>query len=102
MVNDTMGEEKNVTYSTHCNTIRADEITTPFFAGATNCTKDFMAVSRRMGVLEILLRGLQGGMAVSWNCMAGICRKMGKAPASFREVCWLHVHLGMATSSLKS
>ncbi|NWH28857.1 ZP2 protein, partial [Grus americana] len=44
MVNDTMGEEKNVTYSTHCNTVRADEIITPFFAGATNCTKDFMAV----------------------------------------------------------
>ncbi|GAB0196631.1 zona pellucida sperm-binding protein 2 [Grus japonensis] len=45
MVNDTMGEEKNVTYSTHCNTVRADEITTPFFAGATNCTKDFMAIT---------------------------------------------------------
>ncbi|PKU43664.1 zona pellucida sperm-binding protein 2 [Limosa lapponica baueri] len=45
MVNDTMGEEKNVTYSTQCNTVHADEIITPFFAGATNCTKDFMAVT---------------------------------------------------------
>ncbi|KFZ68814.1 Zona pellucida sperm-binding protein 2, partial [Podiceps cristatus] len=50
MVNDTMGEEKNVTYSTHCNSVHADEIITPFFAGETNCTKDFMAVTfpRRM------------------------------------------------------
>ncbi|NXW95355.1 ZP2 protein, partial [Alopecoenas beccarii] len=44
MVNDTMGEEKNITYSAHCNTVHADEIITPFFAGVTNCTKDFMAV----------------------------------------------------------
>ncbi|NWX20764.1 ZP2 protein, partial [Aegotheles bennettii] len=44
MVNDTVGEEKNVTYSTHCNTVHADEIITPFFAD-TNCTKDFMAVT---------------------------------------------------------
>ncbi|NWR63424.1 ZP2 protein, partial [Bucorvus abyssinicus] len=43
MVNDTMGE-KNVTYSTHCSSVLAEEIITPFFAGATNCTKDFMAV----------------------------------------------------------
>lgn len=50
-MNDTMGEEKNVTYSTRCHSVRADEIITPFFAGATNCTKDFMAVSRGMGVL---------------------------------------------------
>ncbi|XP_040431207.1 zona pellucida sperm-binding protein 2 [Cygnus olor] len=45
MVNDTMGEEKNITYSTHCNVVHADEIIAPFFAGATNCTKDFMAVT---------------------------------------------------------
>ncbi|KFO87146.1 Zona pellucida sperm-binding protein 2, partial [Buceros rhinoceros silvestris] len=45
MVNDTMGEEKNVTYSTHCSSVPEDEIITPFFAGATNCTKDFMAVT---------------------------------------------------------
>ncbi|NXC48267.1 ZP2 protein, partial [Penelope pileata] len=44
MVNDTMGEEKNITYSTHCNAVHEDEIITPFF-GATNCTRDFMAVS---------------------------------------------------------
>ncbi|XP_010001612.1 PREDICTED: zona pellucida sperm-binding protein 2 [Chaetura pelagica] len=45
MVNDTMGEEKNVTYSTHCSAVHADEIITPLFAGTTNCTKDFMAVT---------------------------------------------------------
>ncbi|NXM78678.1 ZP2 protein, partial [Serilophus lunatus] len=45
MVNDTMGEEKNVTYSTHCDSIHADEVTIPVFAGVTNCTKDFMAVT---------------------------------------------------------
>ncbi|KAM9222649.1 zona pellucida sperm-binding protein 2 [Leptosomus discolor] len=45
MVNDTMGEEKNVTYSTHCDRVHADEVITPFFAGETNCTKDFMAVT---------------------------------------------------------
>ncbi|NXF02997.1 ZP2 protein, partial [Smithornis capensis] len=44
MMNDTMGEEKNVTYSTHCDSIHADEII-PVSAGATNCTKDFMAVT---------------------------------------------------------
>uniref|UniRef100_A0A8C9N7I4 Zona pellucida glycoprotein 2 n=1 Tax=Serinus canaria TaxID=9135 RepID=A0A8C9N7I4_SERCA len=38
MVNDTMGEETNITYSAHCDS-------TPVFAGATNCTKDFMAVT---------------------------------------------------------
>ncbi|OWK61957.1 Zona pellucida sperm-binding protein 2, partial [Lonchura striata] len=51
MVNDTMGEETNITYSTHCDSIPVDEVTTPVFAGATNCTKDFMAVSRGVGVL---------------------------------------------------
>ncbi|KFV92156.1 Zona pellucida sperm-binding protein 2, partial [Eurypyga helias] len=45
MVNDTVGEEKNVTYSAHCSAVRADEITTPLSAGATNCTKDFMSVT---------------------------------------------------------
>lgn len=50
MVNDTMGEEKNVTYSTHCDSTHADKVITPVFAGATNCTKDFMAVSRGVGV----------------------------------------------------
>ncbi|NWW48695.1 ZP2 protein, partial [Pedionomus torquatus] len=44
MINDTMGE-MNVTYSTRCNTVHADETITPFFAGITNCTKDFMAVT---------------------------------------------------------
>ncbi|NXY87329.1 ZP2 protein, partial [Alcedo cyanopectus] len=56
MVNDTMGE-KNVTYSTHCDSAHADETIATFFADATNCTKDFMAVSRRKGVLQALLRG---------------------------------------------
>ncbi|NWW73621.1 ZP2 protein, partial [Climacteris rufus] len=45
MVNDTMGEERNVTYSAHCDSDRADEVITPALAGATNCTKDFMAVT---------------------------------------------------------
>uniref|UniRef100_A0A8C3MFE4 Uncharacterized protein n=1 Tax=Geospiza parvula TaxID=87175 RepID=A0A8C3MFE4_GEOPR len=49
MVNDTMGEETNITYSTHCDSIPVDEVTAPVFApvfaSATNCTKDFMAVS---------------------------------------------------------
>lgn len=49
-MNDTIGEE-NVTYSSHCNSAHADEIITPFFAGTTDCTKDFMAVSREIGVL---------------------------------------------------
>lgn len=82
MVNDTMGEEKNITYSTHCNVVHADEIIAPFFAGATNCTKDFMAVSRGMGVLWIFVR--QDG------CLSELCGwDLQKAPASFREVCWL-------------
>ncbi|NXN95543.1 ZP2 protein, partial [Rhinopomastus cyanomelas] len=49
MVNDTMGE-KNVTFITHCSSghaeeINTEEIITPVFAGATNCTRDFMAVT---------------------------------------------------------
>ncbi|NWS69795.1 ZP2 protein, partial [Crotophaga sulcirostris] len=44
MVNDTMGEEKNITYSTRCKSAHANEIITPLFVGATNCTKDFMEV----------------------------------------------------------
>uniref|UniRef100_A0A8C3MAS0 Uncharacterized protein n=1 Tax=Geospiza parvula TaxID=87175 RepID=A0A8C3MAS0_GEOPR len=54
MVNDTMGEETNITYSTHCDSIPVDEVTAPVFApvfaSATNCTKDFMAVSGGVGV----------------------------------------------------
>lgn len=46
-----MGEETNITYSTHCDSILVDEVTTPVFAGATNCTKDFMAVSKGVGEL---------------------------------------------------
>ncbi|NXG34828.1 ZP2 protein, partial [Dromaius novaehollandiae] len=42
-VNDTTGE-KNITYSAHCSIVHEDEIIPPFFTGATNCTKDFMAV----------------------------------------------------------
>ncbi|XP_069725995.1 zona pellucida sperm-binding protein 2 isoform X2 [Phaenicophaeus curvirostris] len=45
MMNDTMEEEKNVTHSARCNSVHADEIITPLFVGATNCTKDFMAVT---------------------------------------------------------
>lgn len=28
-------------------------------------------------------------MAVSWNCVSGICRKLGKVPMSCEEVSWL-------------
>ncbi|NXC36589.1 ZP2 protein, partial [Campylorhamphus procurvoides] len=45
MVNDTVGEETNVTYSAHCDSVHVDELITPAPAGATNCTKDFMAVT---------------------------------------------------------
>uniref|UniRef100_A0A8C3XDW1 Zona pellucida glycoprotein 2 n=1 Tax=Cyanoderma ruficeps TaxID=181631 RepID=A0A8C3XDW1_9PASS len=45
MLNNTMGEETNITYSAHCDSIHVEEVTTPVFAGATNCTKDFMAVT---------------------------------------------------------
>ncbi|KFV85672.1 Zona pellucida sperm-binding protein 2, partial [Struthio camelus australis] len=45
IVNDTMGGEKNATYNAYCNSVHADEIIPPFFTGATNCTKDFMAVT---------------------------------------------------------
>ncbi|NWH57588.1 ZP2 protein, partial [Geococcyx californianus] len=44
MVNDTVGDEKNITYSTHCSSVHADEIISPLFVGVTNCTKDFMEV----------------------------------------------------------
>ncbi|NWW19652.1 ZP2 protein, partial [Falcunculus frontatus] len=59
MVNDTMGEEKNVTYSTHCGSIDADKVITPVFAGPTNCTKDFMAV--RSPALQV------PATPMSWN-----------------------------------
>lgn len=85
-MNDTMGEETNVTYSAHCSSPFEEEIITPFFAGATNCTKDFMAVSRGVGVLWILLRGLRGRMArLEW--WLGTPESWGKLqPASGRSV----------------
>uniref|UniRef100_A0A8U7PB87 Zona pellucida glycoprotein 2 n=1 Tax=Corvus moneduloides TaxID=1196302 RepID=A0A8U7PB87_CORMO len=58
MVNDTMGEEKNVTYSTHCDSVHADKVVTPVFAGATNCTKDFMQGSPALQV---------AATPMSWN-----------------------------------
>ncbi|XP_019363259.1 PREDICTED: zona pellucida sperm-binding protein 2 [Gavialis gangeticus] len=45
MINWTDAEEDNVTYSIGCDVIQADDIVPPFFTGATNCTKDFMAVA---------------------------------------------------------
>ncbi|KAM8798418.1 zona pellucida sperm-binding protein 2 [Eudromia elegans] len=45
MVNDTTGGEKNITSSAHCSVVHANEVIPPFFTGATNCTKDFMAVT---------------------------------------------------------
>uniref|UniRef100_G1NDD1 Zona pellucida glycoprotein 2 n=1 Tax=Meleagris gallopavo TaxID=9103 RepID=G1NDD1_MELGA len=45
LLNDTVGEERNVTYSAQCGAARGDEIIAPLFVGATNCTKDSMAVT---------------------------------------------------------
>ncbi|OXB72744.1 UNVERIFIED_CONTAM: hypothetical protein H355_009925 [Colinus virginianus] len=45
LLNGTAGEEMNITYSTQCSAAHEDEIIAPLFVGATNCTKDSMAVS---------------------------------------------------------
>ncbi|XP_021267509.1 zona pellucida sperm-binding protein 2 isoform X2 [Numida meleagris] len=45
LLNDTAGEERNVTYRAQCSAAHEDEIIAPVFVGATNCTKDFMAVT---------------------------------------------------------
>ncbi|NWX86068.1 ZP2 protein, partial [Nothoprocta pentlandii] len=45
IVNDTTGGEKNITSIARCSVVHANEVIPPFFTGATNCTKDFMAVS---------------------------------------------------------
>ncbi|NXU14738.1 ZP2 protein, partial [Pardalotus punctatus] len=44
LVNDTRGEDRNVTYSALCDTARAEGVA-PVFAGTTNCTREFMAVT---------------------------------------------------------
>ncbi|NXG72720.1 ZP2 protein, partial [Baryphthengus martii] len=64
MVNDTIGEEKNITYSTHCDSVHADEIIIPFFAGTTNCTKDFMAVMLCCFCVVVPSLSKQGGSAL--------------------------------------
>ncbi|XP_015732951.1 zona pellucida sperm-binding protein 2 isoform X1 [Coturnix japonica] len=45
LLNGTAGEERNVTFSARCSAARGDEIIAPVFVGATNCTKDSMAVT---------------------------------------------------------
>lgn len=45
MLSKTLTEDKNVTYSVGCEALQADEVVPTIFTGATNCTKDFMAVS---------------------------------------------------------
>ncbi|XP_067407082.1 zona pellucida sperm-binding protein 2 [Emydura macquarii macquarii] len=44
MLSKTLTEDKNVTYSVGCEALQADEVVPTIFTGATNCTKDFMAV----------------------------------------------------------
>ncbi|NXY29701.1 ZP2 protein, partial [Pomatorhinus ruficollis] len=67
MLNDTMGEETNITYSTHCDSIHVDEVTTPVFAGATNCTKDFMAVTFPGLMSSLSDEHLVPATPMSWN-----------------------------------
>ncbi|NWW39166.1 ZP2 protein, partial [Panurus biarmicus] len=67
MVNDTMGEEMNITYSTHCDSIHVDEVTVPVLAGATNCTKDFMAVTFPGLMSSLSDRNLVPVTPMSWN-----------------------------------
>lgn len=49
MLNKTIARDKNVTYSIGCDSLQADEVVPTIFTGATNCTKDFMAVSGAVG-----------------------------------------------------
>ncbi|CAM4607092.1 unnamed protein product [Lepidochelys olivacea] len=44
VLNKTIARDKNVTYSIGCDSLQADEVVPTIFTGATNCTKDFMAV----------------------------------------------------------
>uniref|UniRef100_A0A674JEV2 Zona pellucida sperm-binding protein 2 n=1 Tax=Terrapene triunguis TaxID=2587831 RepID=A0A674JEV2_9SAUR len=44
LLNKTVARDKNVTYSIGCDALQADEVVPTTFTGATNCTKDFMAV----------------------------------------------------------
>uniref|UniRef100_A0A452GZA5 Zona pellucida sperm-binding protein 2 n=1 Tax=Gopherus agassizii TaxID=38772 RepID=A0A452GZA5_9SAUR len=45
LLNKTIARDKNVTYSVVCDALPANEVVPTIFTGATNCTKDFMAVS---------------------------------------------------------
>ncbi|XP_062359497.1 zona pellucida sperm-binding protein 2 [Cinclus cinclus] len=67
MLNDTMGEEMNITYSTHCDSIHVDEVTTPVFAGATNCTKDFMGVTFPGLISSLNDENMAPATPLSWN-----------------------------------
>uniref|UniRef100_A0A8C4VVE8 Zona pellucida sperm-binding protein 2 n=1 Tax=Gopherus evgoodei TaxID=1825980 RepID=A0A8C4VVE8_9SAUR len=44
LLNKTIARDKNVTYSIVCDALPANEVVPTIFTGATNCTKDFMAV----------------------------------------------------------
>ncbi|NXT11157.1 ZP2 protein, partial [Prunella fulvescens] len=67
MLNNTMGEETNITYSTHCGSIPVDEVTTPVFAGTTNCTKDFMAVTFPGLISSLSDEHMVPATPMSWN-----------------------------------
>ncbi|NWS89705.1 ZP2 protein, partial [Toxostoma redivivum] len=67
MVNDTMGEEVNITYSTHCDSIHIEEIITPVFAAVTNCTKDFMAVTFPGLISSLSDENMLPATLMSWN-----------------------------------
>ncbi|NXG05704.1 ZP2 protein, partial [Sakesphorus luctuosus] len=66
MVNDTVGEERNVTYRAHCDGVHADELVTPISAGATNCTKDFMAVTFPGLISSLSNEHMVPAIPVSW------------------------------------
>ncbi|NXD29333.1 ZP2 protein, partial [Spelaeornis formosus] len=67
IVNDTMGEEINITYSTHCEHIHLDEVITPVFATETNCTKDFMAVTFPGLISSLSDEHMIPATPMSWN-----------------------------------
>uniref|UniRef100_A0A8C0IJX2 Zona pellucida sperm-binding protein 2 n=1 Tax=Chelonoidis abingdonii TaxID=106734 RepID=A0A8C0IJX2_CHEAB len=54
LLNKTIGRDKNVTFSIGCDALPADEVVPTIFTGATNCTKDFMAVSGESQMAWIL------------------------------------------------
>ncbi|OXB58798.1 hypothetical protein ASZ78_015996 [Callipepla squamata] len=67
LLNGTAGEEMNVTYSAQCSAAHEDEIIAPLFVGATNCTKDSMAVSE----------GGLGALGAGWLSRRALGRSVG-------------------------